>query len=71
MTITFSVIYEQAADGSWSARAADLPVYSVGDTREDAEREIREAIVLYLETLTDADSSAASSAHSIVGTVTV
>jgi predicted RNase H-like HicB family nuclease len=67
---TYSVIYEAAADGSWSARAADLPVYAVGDTREDAEWKIREAIALYLDELARTGSSAPA-AHSIVGTVTV
>lgn len=47
----YAVIYERAGDGSWSARAADLPVHSVGATREDAEVSIRDAIVLYLEHL--------------------
>ncbi|MFI5009948.1 MAG: type II toxin-antitoxin system HicB family antitoxin [Solirubrobacterales bacterium] len=53
---THGVIYEEAADGSWSARAAELPVYAVGDTREEAEREVGEAIALYLaaERLLDA-----------------
>lgn len=67
---TYSVIYEAATDGGWSARAADLPVYAVGDTREDAEREIREAIALYIDELTRAGSSAPA-ARSVVGTVTV
>lgn len=47
----YIVIYEQADDGSWSARAADLPVYAVGDSREEAGREIRSAIAFFLETL--------------------
>lgn len=45
----YPVIYEQADDGSWSVRAVDLPVFSVGDTREDAAESIREAISLHLE----------------------
>lgn len=45
----YSVIYEKADDGSWSVRAVDLPVYSVGDTREEAAESIREAIALHLE----------------------
>lgn len=48
---TYGVIYEQAEDGSWSARATDLPVYAVGDSPEEAEREIASAISLYLEDL--------------------
>ena len=47
----YDVIYEQADDGSWSVRAAELPVFTVGDTREEAEREIREAIAFYLDEL--------------------
>jgi predicted RNase H-like HicB family nuclease len=47
----FVVLYEQAADGSWSARAAELPVYAVGDTREEAEREVRDAIALHIDEL--------------------
>jgi predicted RNase H-like HicB family nuclease len=67
---TYSVIYEAAADGSWSARAADLPVYAVGDTREEAEREIREALALYLDELART-GTLAPAARSLVGTVTV
>lgn len=47
----YAVIYERANDGSWSARAADLPVHSAGATREEAEVSIREAVVLYLDHL--------------------
>ncbi len=45
----YPVIYEKASDGSWSVRAVDLPVFSVGDTREQAAAAIREAIALHLE----------------------
>jgi predicted RNase H-like HicB family nuclease len=45
----YVVIYEQASDGSWSVSAADLPVFAVGDTREEAEQQIREAIAFYLD----------------------
>jgi predicted RNase H-like HicB family nuclease len=44
----YVVIYEQASDGSWSVSAADLPVFAVGDAREEAESQIRDAIVFYL-----------------------
>jgi predicted RNase H-like HicB family nuclease len=49
----YVVIYEQASDGSWSVSAADLPVFAVGDTREEAESQIRDAIVFYLEYMRD------------------
>lgn len=51
--------------GGWSVRAVDLPVYSVGDTREEAAESIREAIAFYLEEGQLPESS------SEVGTVTV
>jgi predicted RNase H-like HicB family nuclease len=47
----FHVIYEQAADGGWNARAVDLPVYAAGASREEAEREITVAIRLHLDVL--------------------
>jgi predicted RNase H-like HicB family nuclease len=47
----YAVIYEQAGDGSWSASAADLPVFAVGDTLEEAETEIRSAIAFYVDEL--------------------
>jgi len=61
----YAVIYEQATDGSWSVRAVDLPVFSVGDTREEAAGSIREAITLYLE------AGDAPVSRSEVGTVSV
>jgi len=45
----YAVIYEQAGDGSWSVRAADMPVLTVGDTLEEAEQMIGEAIAFHLE----------------------
>jgi predicted RNase H-like HicB family nuclease len=66
----YAVIYEPAVDGSWSARAADLPVYAVGDTRADAEREIRDAITVHLDELSESGKPVPL-AHSAVGTVTV
>lgn len=67
---TYAVIYEQAGDGNWNARAADLPVFTTGDTREEAEQEIRSAIALYLDELAR-DGQPAPSANSAVGTVTL
>jgi predicted RNase H-like HicB family nuclease len=48
---TYRVSYEMASDGSWSASVEDLPVFSAAETREEAEREIQQAIRLYLEEL--------------------
>lgn len=45
----YAVVYEKGPS-NWSAHVPDLPgCVSVGDTREDAERNIREAIELYIE----------------------
>jgi len=47
--MTFTVIYERGPD-SWGAYVPDLPgVISVGDTREEVERMIEEAIEFHLE----------------------
>jgi predicted RNase H-like HicB family nuclease len=67
---TYGVIYEQADDGSWSACAADLPVFTVGDTPEEAERGIREAIALYLDVLARTGEPIPET-RSVVGHVTV
>ena len=63
----YRVIYEQARDGNWSASAADLPVFSVGATRAEAEREIREAIAIYFDEL----ASQHLPPGAVIGTVTV
>jgi len=50
LVTTYSVVYEQAGDGSWSASSPDVPgCYSVGDTVEEAEGGMREALALHLE----------------------
>jgi predicted RNase H-like HicB family nuclease len=59
----FAVVYELANDGGWNARAADLPVYTVGDTREEAEREITAAIRLYLGEMAQQGNVIAQTAH--------
>jgi len=66
----FSVIYEQATDGSWSARAVDLPVYAVGDSRSQAEREIRDAIGVHLAVLHERSADPPLS-RSVTGSVSV
>lgn len=49
---TYNVVYEQADDGSWSASSPDVAgCYSVGDTVEEAEAGMREALALHLEEL--------------------
>jgi len=46
-----TVVYDYA-NGVWGAYVEDLPVcFTVADTREQAERKIREAIAGHLDTL--------------------
>lgn len=47
----WAVIYERGEDGSWGAHTPDLPVAVVGDSREDAERLVRESVAFHLEGL--------------------
>lgn len=55
----YAVLYEQATDGSVGAYVPDLPgCFSSGVDRVDAERQIREAIELYLDDLRAAGESA-------------
>ena len=67
---TYAVLFERADDRSWSAHAADLPVFAVGDTREEAEREIRVAITLYLRELASRGKPAPET-RTQVGTVSI
>jgi len=49
---SYSVFYEQAAEGGYVASVPALPgCHSQGETLEEAESNIKEAIALYLESL--------------------
>ncbi|HTD58964.1 MAG TPA: hypothetical protein VK672_08730 [Solirubrobacteraceae bacterium] len=69
MTV-YDIVYEQAEDGNWSAWPVGLPVFSSGCTREEAEREVREAIALYLDQLAG-EGRAVARTRSAFGKVTV
>ena len=46
----YVVIYEQAEDGGWGAYLPDLPgVVALGESREQVEERIAEAVAFYLE----------------------
>ncbi len=50
--LSFSVIYEEAPEGGYVAFVPTLPgCHSQGETIEEAEKNIQEAIELYLESL--------------------
>lgn len=53
-TQSYTVLYEADPDGGFVASVPALPgCHSQGDTLEEAEANIREAVELYLETLHD------------------
>jgi predicted RNase H-like HicB family nuclease len=50
--LRYVIVIEQAADGDYGAWAPDLPgCVALGDTVEETEREMREAIGFHLESL--------------------
>ena len=68
--MTYTVIYEQGST-SWGAYVPDLPgVITVGDSREEAETLIREAIQFHIEGLIEEGLPVPPSA-SLAGTVDI
>lgn len=56
-----TIVYDQGAT-SWGTYVEDLPVcFSVGDTFEETQRRIKEAIAIYLDELRRQDNIAAAS----------
>ena len=52
-TYSYSIFYESAPEGGYAAYVPALPgCHSQGDTLEEAEKNVTEAIELYLESLT-------------------
>jgi predicted RNase H-like HicB family nuclease len=50
--IAYTAVFEQETGGGWAAYVPDLPTVLVsGNTREEAERLVREGIELYIELL--------------------
>lgn len=53
----YLVVYERAENGDWGAYLPDLPgVIAGGDSREEAERLIREGVAIYLEEIGEGES---------------
>lgn len=51
-SISYSVIYEEASEGGYTAFVPSLPgCHTQGDTIEETEKNVQEAIELYLESL--------------------
>ena len=71
-TFSYSVYYEAASEGGFVAIVPALPgCHTQGETLEDSERNIREAIELYLESLAAHGERLPVESKSFQGRVTV
>lgn len=71
-TFSYSVFYEQAPQGGYVAFVPALPgCHTQGETLEETERNVREAIALYLESLAAHGEAIPEEGRSFQGTVTV
>ena len=69
---SYSVLYEAAPKGGFAAFVPALPgCHTQGDTLEDAERNIAEAIGLYLESMAAHKNSIPQETKSFYGTVRI
>jgi len=65
----FSVIYQPALEGGYTASVPDLPgCYSEGETLEETKKNIQEAIELYLE---ESENNENGMMGAFIGTVMV
>ena len=68
----YSVFYEQAAEGGYVALVPLLPgCHTQGESLEETERNVREAIALYLESLLAHGETIPEERRSFHGRVTV
>jgi predicted RNase H-like HicB family nuclease len=71
-TYSYSVFYEQAPEGGYVAFVPVLPgCHTQGETLEETERNAKEAITLYLESLEAHGESIPEEGRSFQGRVTV
>jgi len=70
--MAYSVFFEQAAEGGYVASVPALPgCHTQGETLEETERNVKEAIALYLESLADHGEALPEEGPSFQGRVTV
>jgi len=70
--VSYSVFYEAAPEGGYVAFVPALPgCHTQGETLEEAERNVREAIQIYLESLIAHGESIPEETKSFQGRVTV
>jgi predicted RNase H-like HicB family nuclease len=71
-TFSYSVFYEQAAEGGYVAFVPALPgCHTQGETLEETERNVKEAIAVYLESLAAHGDAIPVEGPSFQGRVTV
>ena len=71
-TFSYSVYYEQAPEGGYVAFVPALPgCHTQGETLEETERNVKEAIALYLESLAAHGEAIPEERRSFQGRVTV
>jgi predicted RNase H-like HicB family nuclease len=71
-TFSYSVFYEQASEGGYVAFVPALPgCHTQGETVEETERNVKEAIALYLESLAAHGEAIPEEGRSFQGRVTV
>ena len=70
--LSYSVFYEQAAEGGYVAFVPSLPgCHTQGKTLEEAERNVKESIALYLESLSARGEAIPEEGPSFQGRVSV
>lgn len=71
-SLSYSVFYEQASEGGYVAFVPALPgCHTQGETLEATERNVKEAIALYLESLAAHGEAIPEEGQSFQGRVTV
>jgi len=71
-SVSYSVFYEQAPEGGYVAFVPALPgCHTQGENLEEAERNVKEAIALYLESLAAHGEAILQEGRSFQGRVTV
>jgi len=69
---SYSVFYQQAPEGGYVATVPALPgCHTQGETLEEAERNIKEAVALYLESLAAHGEPIPIEQRSLQGRITV
>ncbi|MGA2736361.1 MAG: type II toxin-antitoxin system HicB family antitoxin [Bryobacteraceae bacterium] len=71
-TFSYSMFYEQAAEGGYVAFVPALPgCHTQGETLEETEGNVKEAVALYLESLAAHGEAPPAEGRSFQGRVTV